>query len=117
MLPLDAGSGGIMGIAVEAMLQIRSGLCDRIDRLAREVPHLSIDQLCTGIDDIRRAALQYGIDPVVQLASGLESALADDGGSALVLPWLDTMRDAAGCDRLDPEASAAWLAAINMRMH
>ena len=105
-----------MGIAVDALLQVRSGLCDRIDRIATELPHLTLDQLCANIDDIRRTALDYGIDPVVQLARGLETALADSGRGAMVLPWLDTMRDAAGCERLDAEASSTWLAAINVRM-
>ncbi len=105
-----------MGIAVEAMMQVRGGLCDRIDRIARELPHLTLGQLCSGIDDIRRTALDHGLDPLAQLARGLESALADSGRGALVLPWLDTMRDAAGCERLDNEAGAIYLAAINVRM-
>ena len=105
-----------MSIAAETMLTVRSGLCDRIDHLAHDAPHLSMGQLCTGIDAIRRTALDYGLDPVVQLARGLESALADAGGTGVVLPWLDTMRDAVGCERLDAEASSAWLASINLRL-
>ena len=108
--------GGGMGIAAETMTIVRSGLCDRIDRLAHDLPHMSMGQLCTGIDDIRRTALTYGLDPVVQLARGLETALADSNGTGVVLPWLDTMRDAAGCERIDAEASSAWLASINIRM-
>ncbi|RJF94074.1 hypothetical protein [Sphingomonas cavernae] len=105
-----------MGIAVDALLRVRSGLCDRIDRIATELPHLSLDQLCANIDDIRRTALDYGLDPVVQVARGLESALADSGRGAMVLPWLDTLRDAAGCECLDADAGSAYLAAINVRM-
>lgn len=107
-----------MGIAVDALLQVRSGLCDRIDRIAAELPHLGLDQLCMHVDEIRRIALDYGIDPVAQVARGLEAALADAGRGAMVLPWLDTLREAAGCARLDPgaDAGSAWLAAINVRM-
>lgn len=105
-----------MGIAVDTMLGIRAGLCDRIDRIAEELPHLDLDQLCTGIDDIRRIALDYGMAPVAQIARGLECALAEAGRGAMILPWLDTMRDACGCERCDDEASAAYLAAINIRM-
>ncbi len=105
-----------MGIAVEAMMQVRGGLCDRIDRIAHELPHLTLDQLCNGVDDIRRTALDHGLDPLAQLARGLETALADAGRGAMVLPWLDTMRDAVDCERLDAEAGAIYLAAINVRM-
>lgn len=105
-----------MGIAVDALLHVRSGLCERIDRIATELPHLSLDQLCANIDDIRRTALDYGLDPVVQIARGLETALADSGRGAMILPWLDTLRDAAGCERLDADAGSAYLAAINVRM-
>lgn len=105
-----------MAIANDTLLLIRSRLCDRIDGIAADLPGLSLDQLCANIDEIRRTARDYGLDPLVQLARGLETALADSGRSAMVLPWLDTMRDAVGCERLDPEASAAYLAAINVRM-
>jgi hypothetical protein len=105
-----------MGVAVDTMMQVRGGLCDRIDRIARELPHLSLGQLCTGIDDIRRTALDYGLDPLAQLARGLESALADAGRGTMILPWLDTMRDAAGCERLDAEAGSIYLASLNIRM-
>ena len=105
-----------MGIAVDTLLQIRATLCDSIDRLARDLPHLSIDQLCDGIDDIRRTALAHGMAPLAHIARGLESALADAGRGTMILPWFDTMRDACGCERCDDEASAAYLAAINIRM-
>jgi len=105
-----------MGVAIEAMMQVRGGLCDRIDRIAQELPHLSLGQLCNGVDDIRRTAIDYGLDPLAQLARGLESALAESGRGTMVLPWLDTMRDAVGCERLDADASSAYLAAINVRM-
>ena len=116
MLGLNRLRGSVMGIAAETLLNVRSGLCDRIDTLAHDLPHLSTGQLCRGIDDIRRTALTYGLDPLVQLARGLETALADANSAGVVLPWLDTMRDAAGCERLDADASAAFLASINIRM-
>lgn len=105
-----------MGIATDALLHIRSGLCARIDAIAAALPNMPLDQLCADIDDIRHVARDHGIDPVVQLARGLEAALAENGSSTMIRPWLDTMRDAAGCDRCDAEASSAWLAAINLRM-
>lgn len=105
-----------MGIAVDGLLQIRAGLCDRIDMIARDLPRLRLDQLGASIDEIRRIALQNGMEPVVRIARGLESAIAENGRGAMILPWLDTMRDACGCERCDEEASAAYLAAINIRM-
>lgn len=106
-----------MGVAVEVMTKARGGLCDRIDRIAHELPHLSLTQLCAGVDDIRRMALDYGFDPLAQLARGLEAAIAESGRGAMVLPWLDTMRDAAGCERCDPDASSIYLAAVNVRLN
>jgi len=105
-----------MAIAEAAYQQIFTGLCDRIDLLARELPHLSLGQLCTGVDDIRRTAAAYNIDPVAQLARGLETALARAGGLGMAIAWLDVMRDAATSGRMDRLASEAYLASLSIRL-
>lgn len=105
-----------MAIAAAAYQQIFSGLCERIDILARELPHLSLGQLCTGLDDIRRTAAAYDIQPVAQLARGLETVLARSDGQGMALAWLDTMRDAAASGRIDRAASETYLAALSIRL-
>jgi hypothetical protein len=104
-----------MGIATHALLQVQAQLCERIDKIAMELPHLSIARLAGEVDELRRIAGNHGLAPVVEIARGLESALAE--GSVMVMPFLETMRDAVGCERLDAGASQAYLASINQRLY
>jgi hypothetical protein len=106
-----------MGIAMEALAQAQAQICERIDRLAMELPHITISRLAHEVDDLRRIAGNYGLTPVVEIARGLESALAGSEGSVMVMPFLETMRDAANCDARDPATSTAYLASINQRLY
>lgn len=106
-----------MGVANGAVMQAQARLCDRIDRIAMELPHLSISRLAHEVDEVRRIASDYGLTPVAEIARGLESALAGSEGGVVVMPFLEVMRDAVGCERLDPVTSQTYLAAINQRLY
>jgi hypothetical protein len=100
----------------DALKQVRAGLCDRIDRIAEALPHQSSTRLCENIDIVRRIAVDHGFSPVAQLARGLERTMAAGERGAMVLSYLDMMRDAVGCDMDDGQASEAYLAAVSVRL-
>lgn len=106
-----------MGIAKEALMQVQAQLCERIDRLASDLPHLTISRLAHEIDALRQIADCHGLIPVVEIAHRLESELANSRGGLMVASFLETMRDAVGCERLDAAATQAYLAAINQRLY
>lgn len=106
-----------MGIAYDALNQVRAQLCDRIDMLAGQLAHMSPVQLAMQVDDVRRIAQQYGLRPLEDLACGLGSALSASGCSIVVMPFLESMRDAADCDRVDPATAQSYLAAVNQRLY
>lgn len=99
-----------------AMMLVRSDLLDRIDALASQSSHLKLAQLCEQVDAIRHIARVYGLQPVEQLASTLESALAFDGHGAMILSYLDLIRDAVGCEVIGPHVASAYLGAMSLRM-
>ena len=100
----------------DAMSVVRSGLKDRIDALAAERGHISLSRICEQIDIIRHDAHAYGLQPLEQLASTLESALARHGLGPVVLSYLDLMRDAVECEDGGPDATTAYLAALSLRI-
>ncbi|WP_219894321.1 hypothetical protein [Aquisediminimonas profunda] len=106
-----------MGIAKEALMQAQAQLWERIDTLAASLPQLSISRLAHEIDDLRRIAGEHGLAPVVEIAHRLESELALSRGGPTVASFLEAMRDAVGCDRLDAGATQAYLAAVNQRLY
>lgn len=106
-----------MGNAALRIGEVRGQLCDRIDRIASELPHLSVARLAHEVDDMRRIAAQNGLCAVEDLARGLENALAGSNGAVIALPFLEGMRDAAECGMIDPSASRTMLAAINQRLY
>jgi hypothetical protein len=106
-----------MTFATDALMHARSQLCDQIDRVAAELHHLTIGQLATQIDDIRRLARENGLLPLESLARGLERALAASDGGVMVAPYLETMRDAAGCERVDAAAAQSYLASVSLRLY
>ena len=106
-----------MGLGAEAKLAVRAALCDRIDRLARELPHIKACTLAAAVDDIRRVARNNDMLPLAELARGLENAIAHSGGATMVLPFLEAMGDAVGCDSIDPAAAQSYLASVGLRLH
>lgn len=106
-----------MGIACDALMQIKAQLCDRIDTLAEQLPHMNAHQLAHQVDEVRQIARAYGLLPVEELARGLESALSSSGCEIMVLPFLETMRDAVGCNSIDAVTAQSYLAAVNQRLY
>ncbi len=100
----------------DAMLMIRTDILNRIDGIAAQRGHLSLARICEEIDQIRHIARSHGLEPVERIASMLESAIALDGHGPVILSYLDMMRDAAGCEDVGPEVSAAYLAVLSLRM-
>jgi hypothetical protein len=106
-----------MGVGADAKLAVKADLCDRIDRLARELPHLKACTLAAAVDDIRRVARNNDLIALAELARRLESAIANSSGATMVLPFLEAMGDAAGCDSIDPAAAQSYLASVGLRLH
>jgi hypothetical protein len=106
-----------MGLGAEAKLAARAGLSARIDRLACELAHMKPNALAFAVDDIRRIARDNDLPAVADLARGLENAIAESRGTMVVLPFLDAMSDAVGCDSLDPAATQSLLASVGLRLH
>ena len=106
-----------MGYGAEAKLAVKAELSDRIDRLAHELPHMNASRLAAAVDDIRRVARNHDLLPLAELAGRLESAIASSGGATMVLPFLEAMGDAVGCDRADPAAAQSYLASVGLRLH
>ena len=105
------------GLGAVAKQAVRHDLSDRIDRLARELPHINARTLAYAVDDIRRIAHDNGLRPLAELARRLESAIAGSGGATMVLPFLEAMGDAAGCDSADPATAQSYLASVGLRLH
>lgn len=106
-----------MGMGAEAKLAVRAELCERIDRLAHELPHITSSRLAFAVDDIRRIACNNDLHPLAELARGLENAIAGSRGSMVVLPFLEAMSDAVGCDSVDPAVAQSFLASVGLRLH
>ncbi len=106
-----------MGINQDALLTIKAQLCDGIDQIAGDLSHVPAARLVQQVDDIRRTARTYGFAVVADLAHALESAMARSSGAITILPYLDAMRDATGCESADPAIANAYLASVSQRLH
>jgi len=106
-----------MGINAETMLMARARLADQIDTVAADFHGLTPAQRARKVDAIRSAAQDYGIAPIVELAYGLEKALAASVSLMFALPFLEAMREAIGCEALSPNAAQVFLASINQRLY
>ena len=73
--------------------------------------------LAFAVDDIRRIARDNDLRPLAELARSLESSIADSGGATMVLPFLEAMGDAVGCDSIDSAATQSYLASVGLRLH
>jgi len=98
-------------------MAVRSALCERIERIALELPHMSAGRLAFAVDDIRRIARDNNMRALADLARSLESAIAVTSGATIVLPFLEAMSDAAGCDDADPAIGQSLLASVGLRLH
>jgi len=102
----------------EAMMVVRADLCERLDALRRMSGHAKAGaDVAEAVAAIRRIAAAYGLLPVVHLAEAMERAHArpDSGGHRQNGLYLDRLRDAIGCERLDDEAGQAMIASVSVR--
>lgn len=106
-----------MGVAKDALMQAQAQLWERIDQLSANLPQVTVSRLAHEIDELRRIAGEHGLAPVVEIAHRLESELAVSPGRPTIASFLEAMRDAVGCNRLDPTATQAYLAAVNQRLY
>jgi hypothetical protein len=104
-----------MHIELDGKLAARGALCERIDRLERELPRLSVRALCARIDELRSMAAGHRLMPAETIAARLSTLVAEDR-RALVRPYLGVLREAVGCERSDAAAGEAFLAAVGIRL-
>lgn len=108
---------GIKGIIMEtqndAVSAIVGHLRDQIARLSESAEHLSINQLASHVDEIRKVARDHGLGPLADIAHGLESALARSDSPVLIQSWLGVMGEAASATG----TSEVWLASIGRRLY
>jgi len=95
---------------------VRAGLCDQIDRIAAELPHMTLPRLCNSVDEIRRTAGAWRLRPVEQVAQAFGSALATHGRGATMLSWLETLREAADCPTPDVSSGETLAASVGVRL-
>jgi hypothetical protein len=98
----------------DAMLLVRSDLCERLESLRRLAGRISQSDLSARVDSIRLTAAAYGLTPVARLAEALERGIAEGGCPSAL--YLDRLADAIGCERLDEQASQAMLASVSVRL-
>lgn len=99
------------------MMLVRADLCDRLERLQGMAGRMRPADFIRSVDSLRLAAAAYGLTPVVRLAEALERALSEsDGPGCAASLYLDRLRDAIGCERLDEQASQALIASISVRL-
>ncbi|ARS28649.1 hypothetical protein [Sphingomonas sp. KC8] len=95
---------------------VHDELCARIAQLDRDFRALSIGELGRRVDAIRKIARTHGLEPVSRLAAGLGDMLARGGRGPSVRPYLDGLRDAAGCPQQDEATARAFMAAVHLRL-
>ena len=92
----------------DSMMLVRADLCQRLEALRRQGETGSVAE-------IRILAAAYGLTPVVRLADALERAMHRPGAACQRSLYLDRLRDAIGCERVDERTSEAMLASISVR--
>ena len=95
---------------------VQAELAARVAGIGRRAPTVSIATLATEVDAIRAAALAHGLHPAVAVTHAIEAALARGERGALIVGWLDILRDAVSCERHDGPACETYLAACSVRL-
>ena len=99
----------------DAMMLVRADLCERLATIQALSKRVSARDFAENVEGLRRLAAAYGMTPVVRLAEALEHATAD-GAACPTSLYLARLQDAIGCERLDEEASQAFLASVSIRL-
>lgn len=102
----------------DAMLFVRAELCRRLDSLQHMSARRPASEVAHSVATIRQVAAAYGLTPVVRLAEAMERSLASTEGShrCPTALYLDRLRDAIGCARIDEAASEAMIASVSVRL-
>jgi hypothetical protein len=106
-----------MGMKQDGLMMVKAQIFDRLDAMTANIGRVSSRALLDHIDDIRHTAQTHGLDGVASIAVHLERAMAGGGGLETIRPYADAMRDAMGCQNLDPTATATLLASIGQRLY
>lgn len=101
----------------EAMMVVRSQLCERLDMLKQQGRRHSAQDYTESVIGIRRLAAAYGLEPVVRLAEAFERAMTmpEAAGPCQKSLYVDRLYDAIGCERNDDAASEAMIASVSVR--
>lgn len=99
----------------DGMILVRADLCERLDALQRTMQRLTVRELMQQLGTIRTVALAYGLLPVAAVADALTRAIAAEPRGCPAGLYFDRLRDAIGCERLDPAAEQAMLASVSLR--
>lgn len=100
----------------DGMLLVRADLCDRLDGLQQAADRLKVRELVRGIGTVRTLAAAYGMLPVVALADAFERAIRSEPRGCPARLYLDRLRDAVGCGRIDEAAGEALIASISVHL-
>jgi predicted transcriptional regulator len=106
-----------MSVKCETSLLARARLLDQIDALADRLPRASHAQIAQAVDKIRSDAQHSQLIAVAEVARGMERALAGARSLHFATPFIDAMRDLAGCERAEPQVAEAFLASISQRLY
>ena len=101
----------------EAMMVVRAELSDRLERLRRLADCASPAAFDESLDGIRLLASAYGLVPVARIAEAFQRA--GSGGRRGACPaslYIERLRDAIGCERMDDEAVQSMLASVSIRL-
>ncbi len=99
----------------DGMMLVRADLCERLDALQKTMQRLTVRELMQQLGTIRTVALAYGLLPVAAVADALTRAIAAEPRGCPAGLYFDRLRDAIGCERLDPAAEQAMLASVSLR--
>lgn len=100
----------------DGMMLVRAELCERLLSLQAAARRLSGREFNESVEGIKRLAAAYGLTPVVRVADALERAVAEDRSACPRALYLDRLRDAIGCERLEESAAEAILASVSIRL-
>ncbi len=103
--------------AESGMMMVRAELCERLEILRRLSNRAYTRDHAQSIAAIKQVAAAYGLTPVVRLSEAMERAMArpDAGGACQNALYLERLRDAIGCERVDEGASQALIASVSVR--
>ncbi len=86
-----------------------------IAALAGDLPRMTPKDACVRLDWLRRQAVLHGFVPAAVLADGLADAIARQGWTVPLRPWLDALTMAAHCGADGAETGALLLATVGVR--